>query len=52
MEMLDKPLTNGGASTFKSSNGNLPANEDPRLALFGYTDETIKMLLIPMFANK
>lgn len=34
----------------------LPASQrgifDPRLSLFGYTTETINMLLIPMFKNK
>lgn len=34
----------------------LPASQrgifDPRLSLFGYTTETVNMLLIPMFQNK
>lgn len=25
---------------------------DPRLSLFGYTNETVNMLLVPMFRNK
>lgn len=25
---------------------------DPRLTLFGYTTETVNMLLVPMFENK
>jgi len=34
----------------------LPASQrgifDPRLSLFGYSTETVNMLLIPMFKNK
>lgn len=55
--MRQSDIMNGGSQVVNGTNGvvDLAKNGgvlDPRLTIFGYTTETINMLLLPMFANK